>query len=263
MAAKWSRLLLVLFSLASTTLLATPASDTLIGVDEHLGSVIPGDIACCDEHGTRRTLSEMVDRPTILVLVFYHCPGICGKIQNSLGSVLKDVRRSAGQDYRILSFSFDDEESTALAAETCSNYTAAIRPPLPDNAWSFTTSDSNNIKRLCDAVGYRYLKNGTHNYTHPALITVLSRDRKIIRYLYGTDYLPLDLEMALAEADRNQPGVSIRSMVSYCYSYDPKSGRYVFGLFRIAGITVLAVLGVFLFFLLRRGPTDRSQDDNS
>lgn len=240
---------------------AAPASDTLIGVDEHLGAVIPGDISFYDEHGTKRTLGEFVDRPTILALVFYHCPGVCGMIQSSLASALTDVRRSAGKDYRILSFSFDDEETTDLAAEAFTNYASLAGAAIPDGAWAFTTSDAGNIKRMCDAVGFRYLKNGTHNYTHPALVTVLSADRKIIRHLYGTQYLPLDLELALTEAERNQPGVSIKKALSYCYSYDPKSGRYVFGLFRIAGVTTLAVLGVVLFFLLRRRPGSGPQDD--
>jgi hypothetical protein len=43
-------------------------------------------------------------------------------------------------------------------------------------------------------------------------------------------------------------------MISYCYSYDPKSGRYVFGLFRVAGATTITVMGLLLFFLLRRRP---------
>jgi protein SCO1/2 len=229
-------------------------SDTSVGVDEHLGGVIPADIAFYDEHGARRTMGELVDRPTILALVFYHCPGICGMIQGNLGGALKDVKRAAGGDYRILSASFDDEETPDLAAEAASNYTGIAGMALPEGAWRFTTGDAADIKRICDAVGFRYVKNGTHDYTHPALVTVLSKDRKIIRYLYGTQYLPLDIEMALSEAERNQPGVSIRRMISYCYSYDPKSGRYVFGLFRVAGATTITVMGILLFFLLRRRP---------
>lgn len=229
-------------------------SDTLVGIDEHLGRLIPDDISFCDERGTKRTLGELVDRPTILALVFYHCPGICGMIQGNLAGTLKDVRRIAGRDFQILSFSFDDEEKSDLAAESFSNYTDIAGAIIPDGAWHFATSDAGNIKRMCDAVGFRYLKNDTHNYTHPAAIMILSKDRKIIRYLYGTQYLPLDMELALTEADRNQPGNSIRKIVSYCYSYDPKSGRYVFGLFRIAGVTTLAVLAIFLFFLRRYRP---------
>lgn len=233
---------------------AAPDVDTLVGVDEHLGLVVPADISFRDEKGAGRTLGDYVDRPTILVLVFYHCPGICGAIQGNLAGTLKDVRRVAGKDYRILSFSFDNEETTDLAAEAFSNYTGIAGAVIPDGAWHFSTSDAGNIKRLCDAVGFRYLRNDTHNYTHPALVTVLSRERKITRYLYGTQYLPLDMELALTEAERNQPGVSIKKVVSFCYSYDPKSGRYVFGLFRVAGVTMLTVLGVFLYFLLRRRP---------
>lgn len=235
-------------------------AEPFVGVAEKLGARIPGELVFRDENGAPRTLRELVDRPTILALVFYHCPGICGMIQGNLARVLKDVPGQVGADYRLLSLSFDDEEPFALAAEARRNYTGLAQPPLPADAWHFLTGDTTNIARLCEAVGFHYVKISPHNFTHPALITVLAKDGTVIRYLYGTDYLPLDIGMALSEATQGTPGLSIRKFVTYCYSYDPKSGRYVFALFRVVGlITLVTLAGLILF--LRYKPSRRRPPD--
>jgi protein SCO1/2 len=237
-----------------------PPSTTSVGLDEKIGQKVPGAAAFYDEHGARRTLAEAIDRPTILVLVFFHCPGICGTIQSNLAHALKSVPDKLGEDYRVLTVSFDDEESSDLALEAKANYMRIIGDDVGDAAWRFMTGDAENIQRVTGAVGFKFMKNGTHDYTHPALITVLAADGKIIRYLYGMDYLPMELSMALSEASRGTPGVSIKKMVSYCFAYDSKSQRYAFRFFRIFGVIMVTLVGGFLFFLLRRGREDAPGD---
>ncbi len=234
-----------------------PAAATNVGLTERLGEAVPLDAVFYDEHEGRHTLGELLDRPTVLALIFYHCPGACGRIQSSLAHALKDVPGELGKDYQVLSISFDDEETPELALEAKGNYMGLIGHAVPDGAWRFMTGDAESIRRLCEAVGFRAAKLGRHDFIHPNLITVLAPRGKVIRYLYGMDYLPLDIAMALSEAARGTPGLSIKKIVSYCYDYDPKNRRYAFKLFRVFGVTTLAVAGAFLFFLLRkgRGPT--------
>ena len=236
---------------------ASPAAPTPVGVDEHLGRLVPAELTFVDHQQIRRSLADCIDRPTILILVFFHCPGTCGMIQSGVARTIKDVPLVLGKDYRILTVSFDDEEPVGLAAETRSNYVAMVGRPVADEDWRYMTGDAASITQLCDAVGFRYEKQGHHSFVHPNLITVLGRDGKIIRYLYGTEFPPLDVGMALTEAARGTPSLSIRKMVSYCFAYDPAKRRYAFRLFRVVGAVTLAVLGVFLFFLLRGGPAER------
>jgi protein SCO1/2 len=232
----------------------TPEAETQtgVGLDEKVGQSIPLDLVFTDEQGVPRSLRSCLDRPTILVLAFYHCPGACGMIQSSVAGAVASIPFTLGKDYRVLSISFDEEETAALAAETRSNYTASVQGGVAEDAWRFMTGDLTNIQRLCTAVGFRAKKLGHHSYVHPNLITVLSGDGKIIRYLYGTSFLPLDVGMALSEASRGTPGVSIKKIMSYCYNYDPHSRRYTFNVFRVFGVTTLLVAGLFLFFLLRK-----------
>lgn len=229
--------------------------DSTVGLTEKLGQVIPLDLAFYDDRGSPRALRDLIDRPTILVLVFYHCSGACGMIQGSVATIVPDIPFKLGKDYRIVTISFDDEETPELAAETRSNFTAAVRGGVPDDGWPFLTGSVSNIQAICSAVGFRARKEGRHNFVHPNLITVLSKDGKIIRYLYGTSYLPLDVGMALSEASRGTPGISIKKMMSFCFQYDPSKRRYTFTVFRVFGATTLLVAAVFLFFLLRKGRT--------
>jgi protein SCO1/2 len=90
---------------------------------------------------------------------------------------------------------------------------------------------------------------------------VLSKDGKIIRYLYGPNFLPFDLGMALTEAEKGTPGLSIkRGVMSFCFGYDPAKKTYAFKLFRITGTVVLIVLAGFIIFLLY--PSKRNAKDN-
>lgn len=230
-----------------------PAAATNVGLTEHLGETLPLDLAFYDQTETRHTLGELLTRPTILALIFYHCPGACGMIQSSVARAIKEVPGELGKDYQVLSISFDDEETPDLAREAMGNYTHLVGKDVPPGAWRFMTGDAENVRRLCDAVGFRVAKLGRHDYIHPNLVTVVAPGGKIIRYLYGLEYLPLDVGMALSEAARGTPGLSIRKIVSYCYGYDPKNRRYAFQLFRVFGVTTLVVVGTFVFFLLRKG----------
>jgi protein SCO1/2 len=89
-------------------------------------------------------------------------------------------------------------------------------------------------------------------------MVVLAEDGKIIRYLYGPGFLPFDLGMALTEARKGEPGVSIkRRVLSFCFDYDPENKTYVFRMFRITGTVILVLLAGFLVFLLRPGKKNR------
>ena len=224
-----------------------------VGVDEKLGQLLPADAVFYDEHEVRHTLGDVLDRPTILALVYYHCPGACSMIQGNLARALQSVPDTLGKDYQVISISFDDEETPEEALAARENYVSLVGTNLPENAWRFMTGDAESIRRTCDAVGFRFQQTGHHAFTHPNLVTVLGKNGQVIRYLYGTEYLPLDIGMAIAEAERGTPGISIKKIVSYCFDYDPQSRRYTFRLFRVFGTTTLVVLGCFLWFLLRKG----------
>ena len=74
-----------------------------------------------------------------------------------------------------------------------------------------------------------------------------------VRYLYGTEFLPKDLALSLLEAREGRTGRSIRKVVQYCFSFDPKGKTYVFNLLRVSATVILSTAGAFLAFLLLTG----------
>jgi len=60
--------------------------------------------------------------------------------------------------------------------------------------------------------------------------------------------------MAVTEASHGTIGLSVKRVLSYCFTYDPEGRRYVFDFMRIAGAIILFGAAVLLFVLVRGGP---------
>ncbi len=244
-----------------------PATETAVagevGLDERLGSRIPLDLAFRDETGKSVRLRDLVTGPTIIAPVYYGCPNVCSILQWGLAKALPEVRRRPGEEYRVLSVSFDESETPGIAARSRQTYYSALGDSFPAGAWTFLTGDPQSIRALLDAAGYRFRREGK-DFLHPVAIFVVSRDGEIVRYLHGTRFLPMDLTLALVEADEGRIGPTIRRMAQFCFSYDPQSRRYVFNLLRVSATVILATAVSFLAFLILRGrrkPLERGTHD--
>lgn len=235
-----------------------PAGNPL-GVDEHLGQKIPLDLTFRDETGQPVRLADLVTGPTIILPVYYNCTNICNLLQEGLASALPAVQRKPGTDYTVLSVSFDETETPALAARYKRTYLHGMTAAFPENGWRFLTGDAENIRRLTAAAGYHFQRRG-REFIHPVASFVVAGDGTIVRYLYGTTFLPKNLTLALLEARDGKAGAAIRAVVGYCFSFDPKGRNYVFNLLRVSATVVILVAGGFLAFLIltgrKRSPRD-------
>ncbi len=228
-----------------------PPSD--IGVDEKLGAMVPMDLTFTDENGKPFVFKDDIRKPTLLLLVFYHCPVACGIMLNEVADVMKAMPLKPGEDYQTVTVSFDDEDRAEDAIRRKNNHATGFPEGFPLDQWKFLWGDEANIRRIKEAVGYKCRKQGSRDFVHPNVMMVLGPDGKVIRYIYGPDFQPFVVSMALTEAARGTPGVSIRKAMSYCFSYDAKGKRYVLNTMRLAGWSVLIGVGLFVFFLTRKG----------
>jgi protein SCO1/2 len=230
-----------------------------VGLDERLGAHLPLELIFRDEDGRAVRLADLITRPTVVAPVYYRCPNVCHFLQGELARVLPQLKLTAGNDYQVLSVSFDETETPELARRTRDTYLAAGGGQLPAGGWRFLTGDPPAIAALTGAIGFRFQRVGS-DFQHPVAIVVVSADGTIIRYLHGTHILAKDLTLALYEAKSGQVGTTIRKMVQYCFSYDPAQKTYVFNVLRVSATVILATLGAFLAFLLlvgRKKPKDR------
>jgi len=230
----------------------TKAEEAKIGVVEKLGEHIALDAQFKTSSGETITLSDIVTKPTILAPVYYGCPNVCNFLQTSLADVVPQIKLNAGKDFQVVSISFDETDTPELAAKKKFNYMKAAEGKIPESAWLFLSGDRENIMKFTNSVGFNFLRRGK-DFAHPVAVIAVSPTGKIVRYLYGTDILPFELTMAAVEASKEQTGLSVKKLVSYCFSYDPQGKKYVFNIMKVSGFVVLTVLFIFAGFLFFGG----------
>ncbi|WP_156902362.1 SCO family protein [Desulfomicrobium escambiense] len=227
-----------------------------VGVTEKLGGHIAADARFLDETGRPVTIGQIIDKPTIVVPIYFSCPNVCAIIQSSLTQVLPDVTLTPGVDFQVVSVSFDETDTPELAASQRRNYLAAMDFKYPESGWRFLTGDEKNIRLLTDSLGFGFRRSGK-DFLHPVVVMAVSPKGKIVRYLYGTKPLAFDLTMAATEAGKEQVGLSVKRVLAYCFSYDPEGKRYAFNFMKITATGILVILGVLLVSLLLAGRKKR------
>lgn len=220
-----------------------------VGIDEKLGDYLPLNLSFNDSEGNEVQLKDVINKPTILALVYYECPNICSPLLTELAWVSGKIDLLPYQDYKILTVSFDHHETSEIAKKWKNNYFASLSENFPDSAWTFLTGDSIAIKKLTDAVGF-YFKPVEKEFLHPGAIITVSPKGKISRYVFGLQYNPFDLKMALIDANSGKTNPTVAKVLEFCYSYDPEGRGYTLNITRIFGTIMLLSLGIFLTVLL-------------
>src|SRR5207344_2405592 len=119
-----------------------------------------------------------------------------------------------------------------------------------DAGFHFLTGRPESIKTLTEAVGFHYaFEKATGQYAHPAVLHVLTSQGRLSRYLYGIDFPPRDLRLALVEAADGKIGTKVDQFLLYCYHYDPQTGSYGFAILnavRLGGVGTVAFMAIFI-----------------
>ena len=230
-----------------------------IGWDQKLGDKIPLDLAFKDETGREVVLGDYFgDKPVVLSLVYYECPMLCTISLNGLARALEVLSFVPGQEFEVLTVSFDANEGTDLAAAKKRAYMASYEKSEQGAAgWHFLTGDETSVEALTRATGFRFAwDEETEQFAHPAGILVAAPDGTISHYLFGVEYAPQDLRLALVASGEGKVGSAVDQVLLYCFQYDPKTGRYsasILNIVRIAGlVTLLAMAGLILTITRRR-----------
>jgi protein SCO1/2 len=236
-----------------------PKALQAVSIDQKLGQQLPLDIVFKDENGHEVKLAQFFGkRPVVLSLVYYDCPMLCTLVLNGMTSAFRVLSFVPGEQYEVVTVSFDPRETPALAAakkKIYVDYLADEKRAGAIQGWHFLTGDEANIHRLTEAVGFRYhWDEATNQFAHASGIMVLTPEGKLAQYYYGIEYSPKDLRLGLVEASANKIGTPVDQLLLYCYHYDPATGKYgavVMNMIRLGGIvTVVGIAGLLL--LLRR-----------
>lgn len=227
------------------------------GLDQKLNNQVPLDLPFVDENGRDVVLRDYFGaRLVVLVLAYYNCPMLCSLVLNGAVAALQTLSFDAGRDFEFVVVSFDPGDTPALALDKKSSYLPRYGRPRGEAGFHFLTGRESSIKALTDAVGFRYAYDAAiGQFAHPSLITVLTPEGKVSRYLFGIDFPGYDLRLALVEAAGGRIGTPVDQALLFCYHYDPATGKYglaILDLVRLGGILTLAAVGVFIVTTLRR-----------
>jgi protein SCO1/2 len=236
---------------------AVPAPLREIGFDQHLDEKLPLDIEFTDEQGRSVKLgSYFGERPVVLTFVYYDCPMLCSLVLNAMASSLKAMSLDAGKDFEVVAVSFDPRETPALAAERKRVLLERYDRPAAADGWHLLTGSQASIEQITKAAGFRYTwDEATKQFAHPSGIIVVTPDGRLARYLFGLEYGPRDLRLALVDASSGKVGSVVDSLLLYCFHYDPATGRYGFLVMRavrIAGAATVLLIGTFIAVMIRR-----------
>jgi len=233
-----------------------------VRIEQKLDQQLPLDLVFRDEAGQQVKLGQYFGKkPVVLALVYYDCPMLCTQVLNGMVTSFRVLPFQIGNEFDVVTVSFDPRETSALAAakkQVYINYLPEKMRSGASNGWHFLTGDQQSIAQLTDAVGFHYRYDvATQQFAHASAIMLTTPQGKLSRYFYGIDYPARDLRLGLIESSANKIGSPVDQLLLYCYHYDPATGKYgaaVMKVMRVAGvITVLGIVAM-LFLLKARNP---------
>jgi protein SCO1/2 len=161
-----------------------------------------------------------------------------------------------GKDFTVLTVSINPRETFSIAASRKALYVQRYGRPGAERGWHFLTGKADAIAALTHAVGFRYVYDKKKDeYAHAEGIIILTPEGKAARYLYGVEFSPRDMRLALIEAGNNTIGTPVDQLLLYCYHYDPLTGKYgviIMNVLRLAGSATALALGTFMVVMFRR-----------
>ncbi|MBI4995493.1 MAG: SCO family protein [Rhodocyclales bacterium] len=269
MTARW----LLTLALAAAPCLATDLQNrdsvidpALMRIDEpkFLGKPLAGDTSFTDADGQAFRMQDMLGKPVILLLSYYGCDGSCPTMNANLERVLADVKRfKLGQDYRVLTVSFDAADTPQTAAAFLDKTKALggkSQPyPMRGTAWrhALVSGSPEQVRGFAAGVGFRFFWSQEDKvFLHPNVLVFLTPEGRVARYIYGTRLDAETVELALIDADwgRISESTALFDMLTgACYSYNYAEGRYQPNYSLLAGVASLLtgiglmILGAWLY----------------
>jgi len=228
-----------------------------IGFDQKLGAQLPLDATFTDEMGRAVRLGEYFgQKPVIMLITYFSCTMLCPLLLDGLVRTLRPVSFDIGEQFTVLTVSINPRETPSIAASRKELYVQRYGRPGAERGWHFLTGKADAIHALTQAVGFRYAYDKKKDeYAHAAGIVIFTPEGKAARYLYGVEFSPRDMRLALIEAANNAIGNPVDQILLYCYHYDPLTGKYgvvIMNVLRLAGSATAVALGSFMVVMFRR-----------
>ncbi len=180
---------------------------------------------------------------------------------------------SVGEQFNVITVSFDERETSGLAKEKKKFYLKEYPGRLnAEQGWHFLTGKREPIRKLTDAVGFHFVYDKVYKeYDHLSGIIVLRPDGRVFRYFYGIGYADekeiryqttdgfkigkTTLKMSLVEASDGQVGSFIDNLALRCFRFDHLERNYSLNILlavRVGAILMVLTLGASVTYYVRK-----------
>jgi protein SCO1/2 len=228
-----------------------------IDIEQRLGSKLPLKTSFRNETGAPVSLQEYFSgKPVLLAFTYFDCPMLCPLVLEGLVRSLRPLSLSVGRDFDIVVISIDEHDNPDGARKKKTDTVIRYGRDGTAAGWHFLTGEKSAIEAVTGSAGFTYAwDQASSQYMHASGVFILTPEGKIARVLYGIDYAPRDVRLALVEAANGTIGTAVDQLLLYCYHYDPITGKYGFVIMnslRAAGVTTVLAIASFIGVMLRR-----------
>jgi protein SCO1/2 len=246
---------------AQTNSASPPELPGKVAITQNLNAQLPMDLMLRDESGRVVRLGQYFNhgKPVLLNFMYYRCPMLCPMVMDGVTSALTELRFDIGKEFDVVTVSMDPRDTPEQAAMKKDMYIKRYGRFGAANGWHFLTGPESAIKRLTNTVGFQFAYDPkTDQFAHATALIATTPSGRISRYLYGFEYKPRDLRLALVEASAGKIGTATDALLLLCYHYDPATGRYsrtAMNWVRAGGVATMLGLAGFIFVMIRKEHT--------
>jgi protein SCO1/2 len=254
-------LLVTLPAFAQTNSATPPALPGKVAITQNLNAQLPLDLMLRDESGRVVRLGDYFNhgKPVLLNFMYYRCPMLCPMVMDGVTNALTELRFDIGKEFDVVTVSMDPRDTPEQAAMKKGMYVKRYGRFGAANGWHFLTAHESAIRRLTNAVGFQYAYDPkSDQFAHGTALMAVTPQGRVSRYLYGFEYKPRDLRLALVEASAGKIGTATDAILLLCYHYDPATGRYsrtAMNFVRAGGVATMLGLAGFIIIMIRKEHT--------
>jgi protein SCO1/2 len=194
-----------------------------------VGREIAADYRFTDTAGRPVALGELRGSPVVVSLIYTSCYHTCPMVTEYLAEVVRMARKVLGDDgFHVLTIGFDTANDHPVRMRQF-----AQERGIDDPNWQFLSADATTIAGLTRDLGFSYVAS-VKGFDHMTQATVLDRDGRVYRQVYGDRFPPPVLVEPLKELVFQTPPQAglISSLANdvrlFCTVFDPSTGRYRF-----------------------------------
>ncbi|MGH9424350.1 MAG: SCO family protein, partial [Thermoanaerobaculia bacterium] len=229
-----------------------------VAIAQNLNAQLPLDLMLRDETGRVVRLGQYFNhgKPVLLNFMYYRCPMLCPIVMDGVTSALTELRFDIGKEFDVVTISIDPRDTPEQAAMKKEMYVKRYGRFDAANGWHFLTAPESVIRRITSTVGFQYAYDPkTDQFAHGTALIATTAQGRVSRYLFGFEYKPRDLRLALVEASAGKIGTATDAILLLCYHYDPATGKYsrtAMNFVRAGGVATMLGLAGFIVLMVRR-----------